>query len=450
MIKIWLGFICLANFLLTVCTLSAQPGMSKDLTFQDYWPQWRGPLATGVALLADPPLEWSEQQNIRWKSTVPGKGHASPVIWGEQIFVLAAVPNGDPPPQKESKSDGGGRQWMRGISPEIPQDFTVFSYARKDGSIRWQKTLRTELPHEGTHGDGTWASNSAVTDGEHLYAYFGSRGLYCLDMTGELIWEIDLGDMATRNGFGEGSSPVIHKDTIILLWDHEGPSFIVALDKRSGQEKWRVERDERTSWSTPLVVEVNGRAQVITNATRVRSYDLETGELLWEDDGMTANVIPSPVYADSLVYVARGFRGNALHAIDLYQAQGDITDSAAIVWQYERDTPYVPSLLLYDNLLYFFKKNDSTLSCLNAKTGEVMYGPQRLPGINGMYASPLGAAGRIYMVGRNGATMVVKHGPTFEVLATNVLDDGFDASPAVVDQELYLRGRQHLYCIAVP
>jgi outer membrane protein assembly factor BamB len=438
--------ICLGALTLAACTSVAKTGPG----FQNHWPQWRGPFATGEAPLADPPLEWSEDRNIRWKVAVPGRGHASPIIWGDQVFVLAAVPDGQAPPAAEPESEPKGDR-RRGIKPQLPQKFTVFSFDRKDGHIRWQKVLRSELPHEGTHNDGTWASNSAVTDGEHLYAYFGSRGLYCLNLDdGQLIWEKDLGDMATRNGFGEGSSPVIHNDTIVLLWDHEGPSFIVALDKRSGQEKWRVERDERTSWSTPLVVEIDGRAQVITSATRVRSYDLETGDLVWQDDGMTANVVPSPVYADGLVYVASGFRGNALHAIRLHQAKGDITGSPAIAWQYERDTPYVPSLLLYGDLLYFFKSNDSILSCLNAKTGEVLYGPQRLDGVKGIYASPVGAADRVYVAGRNGATMVVKHGPSFEMLATNLLDDSFDASPAIVDRELYLRGQQHLYCIAAP
>ena len=445
--KIQLCLFGLGAIALVSCTSVAQ----TSPRLQNHWPQWRGPLATGEAPLANPPIEWSEDRNIRWKVAVPGKGSASPIVWGDQVFVLAAVPDDQAPPVVKPKSESaGGRGWMRGIKPEVPQKSTVFAFDRQDGHVRWEKVLRTELPHEGTHNDGTWASNSAITDGEYLYAYFGSRGLYCLNLEGKSIWEKDLGDMSTRNGFGEGSSPVIHGDTIVLLWDHEGPSFIIALDKHSGQEKWRVERDERTSWSTPLVVEIDGQDQVITNATRVRSYALETGELLWEDDGMTNNVIPSPVYADSLVYVASGFRGNALHAIRLHQAKGDITGSPAIAWQYERDTPYVPSLLLYGDLLYFFKKNDSILSCLDAKTGKVLYGPQRLEGVNGMYASPVGAANRIYMAGRNGATMVVKHGSTFEVLATNVLDDGFDASPAVVDQELYLRGQQHLYCIAAP
>ena len=249
----------------------------------------------------------------------------------------------------------------------------------------------------------------------------------------------------------KGVHPVLYGETIIVNWDHEGQSFIIALDKKTGQEHWKVNRDEPTSWSTPIVVEHNGRPQVITSATNAtRGYNLATGELIWECGGMTMNTIPSPVSAKGMVYVTSGFRGNALQAIHLASAFGDISgNEKAVAWEYHRDTPYTPSPLLYGDKLYFLKRNDSILSCFNASTGQAYYGPQRMEGIEGnVFASPVGAANRVYLSGGNGTTLVIKHGPQFEVIAQNVLDSSFTASPAIVDNEIYLRGDKYLYCIA--
>jgi len=395
-------------------------------------------------------MEWSADKNIRWKITVPGQGHATPVIWGEQIFILTAIetaPAGGAASSGQNQSADQRRG--RGVSTDKAHQFTILSINRKDGQILWRQTATQALPHEGTHNDGSWASNSPITDGELLFAYFGSRGVFCYDLKGNLKWQKDLGDMSTRNGFGEGSSPALHGDKLVINWDHEGQSFIVALDKKTGKEIWKFDRDEPTSWSTPLVVNHNGAPQVIVNATnRVRSYDLNTGKILWESSGMTVNAIPSPVHSAGMVFVMSGFRGSALQAIRLGDAMGHINDTPAIVWQHDRDTPYVPSPLLYDGHLYFLKVNTAILSNFSARTGKPNYEPQRLEGLNNIYSSPVGAADRVYITSRNGATLVLKNGPQFEVLATNQLDDDFEASAAVVDQELYLRGRQTLYCIA--
>ena len=338
---------------------------------------------------------------------------------------------------------------MRGIEPTEVQRFAIFAIDRKSGKVLWQRTLREELPHEGTHPTGTWASNSPVTDGEHVYAYFGSRGLYCLDWEGNLVWEKDLGDMTIKLGFGEGSSPFLYGDKIVLIWDHEGPSFTIALDKKTGKELWRASREEKTSWTTPVVVEQRGKPQVVTSATnRVRSYDLATGKLIWETTGMTMNAIPSPVASGGIVFVTSGFRGNALLAIRLDGAVGDITDSKSIVWKLDRDTPYAPSPLLYKDTLYLLKRNSGILSCFNARTGQEYYRQKRLEGIGDVYSSPVGASGRVYVTDREGTTVVLERGPEFKVLGTNKLDDGFDASAAIVDKEIYLRGRHHLYRIS--
>lgn len=434
----------LATIFLAVIFMSSSNAPSD---YEKNWPQWRGPHANGVSQHANPPLEWSETQNVRWKIEIPGKGLSSPIVWGDRIFITSAIPaeKSETPAALET---GGGRR--RGtIAPEGRLKFVLLALGRQDGKVLWERTAVEAVPHEGTHNDGSWASNSAITDGEHVIAHFGSRGIFCYDLQGKLIWQKDLGDMSTRNGFGEGSSPALHGNTLVINWDHEGQSFIVALDKRSGKELWRTNRDEITSWSTPLVVTHEARPQVIVSATnRVRAYDVSNGVLLWECGGMTTNAIPSPVTANGVVYATSGFRGSALLAIRLAEAKGDITGSPAVLWKYEQDTPYVPSPLLYGDKIYFLKVNSGILSCFNARTGEEHYSRQRLEGVANIYASPVGAAGRVYLTSRDGMTLVIKHGPAFEVLASNKLDDEVDASLAVVDGEIFVRGRKFLYCIA--
>jgi outer membrane protein assembly factor BamB len=393
-----------------------------------YWPQWRGPLASGVAPRARPPVEWSETKNVKWKVEVPGRGLSTPIVWGDQVVVTAAVP-GDKPGALA---------------------FRVLSYARGDGKLLWNQAVREEVPHEGTHQDGSHASGSVVTDGERIYASFGSRGIHALDMTGRKVWEKDLGRMSIKMGFGEGSSPALHGDRLVVNWDHEGGSFIVALDTKTGKELWRVPRDERTTWATPFVVVQGGAPQVVTSGTnKVRSYDLGTGALVWEGPGLTPNAIPTPVSGDGLVYLTSGFRGNALLAVKLAAAKGDVTGTPAIAWRYDQDTPYVPSPLLYQGGLYFVKSNSAILTRLDAATGEKSFS-DRVATLQNVYASPVAAAGRIYLVERGGATAVLEAGRELKVLAVNTLSDGFDASPALVDEDLYLRGHKYLYRIGEP
>jgi outer membrane protein assembly factor BamB len=414
---------------------------AADPTAEKFWPQWRGPYATGVSKTADPPVEWSETKNIRWKVEVPGRGSSSPVVWGERVFVLSAIPAGT--------SGADSHKPMGGVQPRSVHQFVVLALDRRTGRVVWQQTAREATPHEGSHQDnGTWASSSAITDGQRVYAFFESEGLYAYDMDGKLLWTKDLGDKKMRNEFGEGSTPVLYGNRIVVVWDHQGPSFVVALDASTGREVWRTERKEIDSWATPLVIEHDGRPQVVTSGmNRLRSYDLETGKTVWESEGVTMNPIPSPVAGDGMVFVTSGFRGNSLKAIRLADAHGDITGTPAIVWSLDHDTPYVPSPLLYDGILYLLKTNSGILSAYDAKTGKPHYQLQRLDNVPNVFASPVGARGRVYIAGREGTTIVIKSGPMYEVLAKNALDDGFDASPALVDGELYLRGYKYLYSI---
>jgi outer membrane protein assembly factor BamB len=346
------------------------------------------------------------------------------------------------------RGTGGGRG-MGGPKPTEVQQFVLMALDRSNGKVLWQQVAKEEVPHEGfKENDGSFSSPSGLTDGKHVYAYFGSRGLYCYDMQGKLQWNQDLGKMRVANSFGEGSSPTLYKDALIVNWDNEDGSFITAIDKNSGKTLWKEARDERTSWSTPIIVEHEGKAQVVTTASgKIRSYDPSTGKLIWECGGMTRNVIPSPVADADKVYCMSGFMGNALLAIRLGET-GDLTGKESVVWTHKKSTSYVPSPLLYGDKLYFFANNNGTLSCLETQSGKPLFDAERIEELQGVYASPLGAAGRVYLAGRNGAVVIIKQSDKLEKLATTKLDDNFDASPAAAGKDLFLRGRAYLYCFA--
>ncbi len=423
---------------------SDRPGAQSPAAFERNWPQWRGPYATGISKTANPPTSWSETKNVRWKAPLPGRGSSSPIVWGDKVFVLTAVPVG---------VDGDAQHAPRGqLRPRGVHRFMVMAFDRRTGKVAWERVAREQEPHEAAHNDnGTWASPSAFTDGQTLYAYFESFGLYAYDLNGKLLWEKDLGDKRMRSEFGEGSTPALHGNTIVVVWDHlngDG-SFVVALDKRDGKELWRVPRAEIDTWSTPLILEVNGKPQAIVQAMeRIRSYDLATGAVVWEGEGLTMNAIPSPVHEDGLVVLMSGFRGNDLRVVKVSEAKGNIDGTSAVVWSFDRDTPYVPSPIVVNGVLYFLKTNSGLLSAFDVKTGKPHFQNQRMDAIPNVFASPVSAQGRIYFPGREGTTMVIKAGPAYEVLATNPLDDAFDASPALVDGEIYMRGLKSLYCLA--
>lgn len=427
---------------LSVSAYSAKAQL-KPADFLNNWPEWRGLYNSGATPEGNPPVEFSESKNIKWKVEIPGKGHATPIIWGNQIIIQTAVPTD----KKVSKPDAPESQ-MAPNQTDLIHRFTVISIDKNSGKTNWSTVVKEDLPVERTHELGSWASNSPVTDGENIYAFFGSRGLFCLDFTGKVKWERNFGQMDIVASFGEGSSPAIYKDKIFIQWDHQGKSFMVALNKKTGDEVWKVDRDEITSWATPLVVELNGKAQVITSASnKVRSYDAETGKVVWECTGMTRNVIPNPMYADGIVYLMSGFRGNALKAVDLAKAQGDITGTAAILWEYNQDTPYTPSSVLMNGKLYFLKGNNGIMTCLDAKDGKVIYSNQKVDGITNIFSSPTGAGDRIY-VAATGVVDVIKAGAEFSLLAKNTLDETFEASPVIVGKDLFLRGAKYLYCIS--
>ncbi|QDU40480.1 outer membrane biogenesis protein BamB [Maioricimonas rarisocia] len=431
---------------------------TSDL-FADNWPHWRGDSGNGVSLDATPPIEWSESKNVKWKVPIPGRGSGSPIIWEDRVYVATAVPTGDAPrAAAEPATPGvfaqqrrrrGGRRPGGGAERLVPLQFKLLCFDRDTGDLLWERTAVEATPHQGTHSTNGFASASPCTDGKHVYAHFGSRGLYCYTMDGDLKWKRDdLGRMETRNGFGEGSSPTLVEDKIIVPWDHEGQSYLFALDKRSGETIWRVERDEPSCWATPLVIEHKGRRQIIMNGeVCARAYDLETGKELWRCTGQTARPVASPVAANGRVFIGSGFRGSFLGAF-LPDGQGDIEGTDHVAWTIRRDAPDIASLLLSEDRLYFYKARAGILSCVNASTGEPYFAATRISGLGDIYASPIAAGGHVYLTDRSGTTVVIRDAKQLEIVATNSVGETVDATPAPVDDELFIRGEKHLFCIA--
>lgn len=393
------------------------------------WGHWRGADGNGIAPNATPPTEWSDTKNVKWKAAIPGRGSSSPVVWGDRVFITSSVP-------KEGSSPTSRQQY----------DFVLYALSRATGDIVWERTATTATPSEGTHETNSFASASPTTDGKHIIAHFGSQGIYCFAMDGAPVWQRDLGDMQTRNEFGEGSSPTIAGDVVVVPWDHEGPSQLFALDKDTGNILWKVERDEPTNWSTPLIVTHDGQQQIIMNGQNyARAYDLQSGRELWRCGGQTERPVASAVVKDDVVFITSGFRGAFLGAFRL-GGEGDIEGTPNVLWTYERDTPDVASPLLSDGRLYFFKAKTGILTCLDSDTGKPHYTGKRT-GLRTTYSSPIAAGGHVYLSDRDGTTIVLRDSDQFEPIAENSIGEPIDATPAPVDQQLFLRGEEHLYCI---
>jgi len=437
-----------AGVLVSLIAGGALPAADKELL----WQNWRGPHYNGTNPGASPPLEWSEEKNVVFKVPVPGRSLSSPVVDEKHVFLLTSVAE-DASAYAESQAAAARKreaeEWPPSVDP-VKQHFKLLAYSRTDGTLLWERTATSLVPHESHYIDSSWASASPVTDGKRVIAHFGSNGTYAYDMQGELLWKRDLGDQTTRNGFGEGSSPALDGDVLVINWDHEADSFIVALNANSGETLWKSDRPgEVTSWGTPLIVEHGGKKQVVITGTgKSRGYELATGKELWSLSGMTVNAIPTPLHRNGVVYLTSGYRGTMMQAVALKRASGDLEQSDAVAWRYERDTPYVPTPLLYDDTLYFIKHFRNVLTVLDADNGKPYYGQTRLPGISNVWASPVGASGRVYIFDRQGQAVVLDHGGEFKLLAQNELDEGADASPALVGDAIYLRTKRHLYCLA--
>ncbi len=440
--------------------------LHAEPTIKDSWHQWRGPHNNGVAE-GDAPTNFSATDNVKWKITIPGKGNSTPVVWGDVMYLTTAVGRATPQaaaqpleglprqgPGRGKKAAGGGGRPARGpgggAGDLVETDFMVMAIDKNSGQVLWQKTAVTAVPHEGYHRQyGSFASNSPITDGETLIASFGSRGVYAFDMDGNLKWKKNLGKLRMRLAFGEGVAPALHDKYLIIQNDHEGESYIVVLDKNSGEELWRAQRDEHSSWPQPIVVDYDGRKQLVTSSARVRSYDLATGELIWEAGGLGANAIPAVINVDNEMVIAMtGYRDPNLLAIKL-GGQGDLTDNPEYIkWTNDRGNSYSASPVLHEGILYFVTDR-GMVSAFDAKTGEKFYHQQRLPQSYTFKASPVAANGKLYLAAEEGDVTVLKLGKTYEVLATNKMgDEMFVSSPIIVGGDLYLRSQDELFCIS--
>ncbi|MGH9801449.1 MAG: PQQ-binding-like beta-propeller repeat protein, partial [Blastocatellia bacterium] len=366
------------NSFLSTSSISSAPDPA-------HWPQWRGPFFNGMARTAAP-TDFSQTKNVKWKVAIEGRGFSTPVIWGDKMFLTTAIPTGKTAaPVAESGASqppGGGRRGggNGGAAAGQEHKFVVLCLDRKTGKTLWERVAKTTIPHEGYHPQyGSFASNAPVTDGKYVYASFGSRGIFCYDLNGKLIWEKDPGvQMRIRLQFGEGGAPALIGNLLIHPYDHEGGSLVVALDKRTGKEVWRTNRDEISAWSTPLVADYKGKKQVVVSATKkVRAYEPETGKLIWECAGLGANVIPHPIQFNDTVLLMSGFRDPKLMAVRLGK-EGDLTGTDAVLWTQTRGLSYTPSPVLSDNK-YFTLTDTGMLSCFKATTGEPYYLQQRMP-----------------------------------------------------------------------
>ena len=411
-----------------------------------HWNQWRGPEATGISRTANPPIEWSENENVRWKVAIDGQGNASPIVWGGKVFLLTAINTQRVDPSLPKPED----QPKRVFGIKHPNTFFAFHVVCLDmstGNELWRQTATEVVPHEGTHHDADFASASPTTDGERLYCWFGSAGFYCYDLDGKKLWQRDLGKAHVGASLGEGCSPVVHKGKVVIVRDHARQSSIEVFDARTGNTLWKKDRDEPNAWATPRIVEHGGQTQVITAASNlIRSYDLDTGQIIWQCSGLTGNVTPCPVVDGDVVLCMSGYEGHALLALPL-SARGDVSNSDEIVWSRDIGTPYVPSPLLFDGMLYFTQSNRAILTVVKSQTGDILMSRTRIPGLANIYSSPVGANGRVYFTGRNGTTVVLQRSNQLKVLATNRLEDEFNTSPALVGPQLLLRGRKSLYCL---
>ena len=421
------------------------------------WPQWRGPAGQGVSAETDLPSQWSGTENVAWKTAIPGRGHSSPIVWGKRVFLTTAV-EGDviAPGAKGTRHVIDGQDFVHpdGVGADRKQTLKVLALDADDGKILWERTAWEGAPFDTRHKRGSFASPTPVTDGKRVYVWFGSEGLYTYDFDGQLLWKSDLGGIATM-GVGVGTSPVLYKDLIILQCDEDNgdKSFIAALDTKTGKPAWRVARKVQISWATPVIVRAQAggkdRDELVTSGTEaVIAYDPATGAELWRSKGLDSNAVPSPVAGKGVVVLSAGYPAKVAVAIKP-GGSGDVSGSPQILWTYAKGTAYVPSPILYGDYVYLVT-DKGLLTCLDARTGEVKYEGVRPPTNATFMASPVAFEGKILLFSEDGDTHVIKAGPQHELLRTNPLGEPIQASPAISQGSLFIRGAQHLFRIRKP
>lgn len=415
------------------------------------WPQFRGPQAGVVADDPALPDRWSTAENVVWATAVPGLGWSSPIVWNDQIFVTSVISSGASTPPKPGLYAG-----TLLYDSKAPHRWMVYAVDFVTGKIRWQRELRNIVPPGPKHLKNSFASETPVTDGERLYVYFAGIGLFALRMTGEVVWSREMPSAKVRGGWGTGASPALLGDRLYVVNDNDTGSFIAAFDKRTGNDLWRVNRDEGSNWATPFVWKHDLRTEIVTAGTdKVRSYDLD-GTLLWELTGMTWITIPTPFASDGLLYLTAGYPGDLLRPVYAIRpgASGDIslkdgeTSNAYIAWFHNQLGPYHPSPLVYQGR-YYTLFDRGFLSSHEAGTGKQIYGRQRISAdASGFTASPWAYNDKIFALSEDGDTYVIQAGSEFKLLGKNSLNDMTLATPAIARGSVIIRTQSTLYRIA--
>lgn len=464
--------------ILTATVLMPASGLAGD------WPQFRGPNNSGIADDSRAPTEWTATKNLAWKQSVPGYGWSSPIVVGDKILLTTAItekqerpksfnfggppgggfgpPGGRPPaggPPPGGRPPGGFGGFGSSKPPDAMYRWEIHCLDRHTGQKLWSQVALERKPAIAAMAGNTYASETPVSDGQRVYAYFGMHGLYCYDLDGKPHWHKELGAFPMRMGFGTGSSPAIDSGRVYVLCDNEEKSFLIALDAVTGDELWKELREEKSNWTTPFVWRNKLRTEIVAAGGKsIRSYDPSSGKVLWElkreETGEPSSATATPVADEAMLYVGVGSRsGNSpLWAIRA-GAEGDITlkeeetTNKHVAWTNTKAGPPLSSPLLYRDHLYVLAQNLSILSCYDAKTGKEVY-KQRLAGAKSFTSSPWAIDDKVYCLDQDGQTFVVRAGPKFELLGRNSLDqDMFWATPAVIADALYLRGADHVYCI---
>ena len=413
------------------------------------WPQWRGADGSGVSTEKNLPSDWNVSKNIKWKTPIEGRGHSSPIVWNNRIFLTTAVEGEVVPGAKAIKHMDGDKEFLHpdSVGADRKHTFKVVCIDRVSGKVLWQSVAWEGTPYDNRHRKSSYAASTPATDGKLVYAFFGTEGLYAYDFSGKLAWKAMLGNLGTV-GMGTGTSPILYENLVIVQCDEENgaASFIVAVDKKTGKEVWKTPRKVQVSWSTPLLVHTAKRAELITSGTEsIIAYDPATGKELWTHKGVESNAIPSPVANSDVAFLVAGFPAKIAMALKL-GGSGDLTGSASEVWKYSKGTAYVPSPILYQDYLYIMTDR-GILTCLDARTGEVKYEGGRIPIPATFTASPVAFDGKILLTSEDGDTFIIKAGPKHEVLGTNSVGEPVYASPAIADGRIFIRGEHNLYCI---
>lgn len=430
---------------------------------QDHWPQFRGPNANGVVQGTAFPMQWDAETNVKWKIDNPGEGWSAPVIWDDKLFITAAVEVEQDEDAKESEEPKEDYRRGRGRRPDLLSKvyrWEVHCYDTASGDLLWKEVALEGNPPIPRHGQNTYASETPVTDGKHLYAYFGMTGLFCCDMDGNLVWKQDLGTYPMRAGWGTSSSPVLHGDKLYLQIDNEESSFLVALNAKTGEEVWRQSRDEKSQWSSPIIWENSHRTELVVGGSVVRSYTPESGELLWQLDMRGGRSSASPTADGDRLYVGTEMRnrggpddgGGFLFAVNA-GASGDITpdegesESEGVAWVCDRSGLQMASPLVCEGHVYVLARRTGTLNCIDAKTGKSVY-IKRINGARAFWGTPWAYEDKVFCLDDTGTTHIIKAGPEFEVLGTNTIDEQFWSTASFAGGSMFLRGADKLYCIA--